>query len=73
MLPRPQGVLSERDDLVVVQNEIAEYTSLPMNQMENSSELINNSFDVLVNDKRDLLSQDASISKAKQILKQQTR
>lgn len=73
MLPRPQGVLSERDDLVVVQNEIAEYTSLPMHQMENSSELINNSFDVLVNDKRDLLSQDASISKAKQILKQQTR
>ena len=73
MLPRPQGVLSERDDLVVVQNEIAEYTSLPMNQMENSSELINNSFDVLVNDKRDLLSQDASISKAKQILKQQPR
>ena len=73
VLPRPQGVLSERDDLVVVQNEIYEYSSLPMNQMENSSELINNSFHVSVNDKRDLLNQDASVARAKQIVRQQAR
>ena len=70
MLPRPHGVLSERDDLVVVQNEIAEYTSAPMNQIDNTSEPLNKSFEVAVNGKQGTQNQTTSVAKAKQILRQ---
>ena len=46
-LVRPTGVLSDRDreDIVVVQNEIAEYSSGPILRADNLSGLVHNSFE----------------------------
>ena len=39
------GVLSDREDIVVVQNEVAEYSSGPIQKADNLSGLVHNSFD----------------------------
>ena len=51
-----QGVLSDREDIVVVQNEIAEYSSGPILDRDNMNGLVHNSFEEHAKDaRRDLL------------------